>query len=100
MSSLRFREKILLEEFFEMSSGYVLNFSDRTFADFFRDFNVEIDNAPYLEGHSGSKANRMRSFWDLEPDQLVGEVLQELISALRPIDPSAVELLLTVTRTT
>jgi hypothetical protein len=34
MASLRFREKILLEEFLEMDSGYVLNFSDRTFADF------------------------------------------------------------------
>jgi hypothetical protein len=79
MALLKFREKILLEEFLEMSGGYVLNFSDRTFATFFQDFDVEIDDAPYLEGHSGSKANRMRSFWDREPDQLVGEVILELI---------------------
>lgn len=79
MASLKFREKNLLEEFLEMRDGYVLNFSDRTFADFFRDFDVEINDAPYLERHSGSKANRMRSFWDRAPDQLVGEVLQELV---------------------
>ncbi len=63
-----------------MSGGYVLNFSDRTFAAFFRDFEVAIDDAPYLEGHSGSKANRMRSFWELAPDSLLGEVLEELIA--------------------
>ncbi len=79
MASLRFREKNHLEEFLEMGSGYVLNFSDRTFADFFRDFDVEIDDIRYLEGHSGSKANRMRSFWALTDDRLVGDVLQELI---------------------
>lgn len=92
MASLRFREKILLEEFLEMGSGYVLNFSDRTFADFFQDFDVEIDDASYLEGHSGSKANRMRSFWDRAPDRLVGEVLQELIEyaeSYRPGHPGA-----------
>lgn len=79
MATLKFREKNLLEEFLEMGGGYVLNFSDRTFADFFRDFDIEINDAPYIEGHSGSKANRMRSFWDRAPDLLVGEVLQELI---------------------
>lgn len=79
MASLKFREKNLLEEFLEMSGGYVLNFSDRTFVDFFREFDVEIDDALYLEGHGSSKANRMRSFWDRAPDRLVGEVLRELV---------------------
>lgn len=79
MASLKFREKNLIEEFLEMGGGYVLNFSDRTFADFFRDFDVEINEVSYLEGHSGSKANRMRSFLEREPDWLVGEVLQELV---------------------
>ena len=73
-----------------MRGGFVLNFSDRTFASFFRDFRVEIDAAPYREGHSGSKANRMRSFWDQASDRLVGEVLQELIAyseSYRPDHP-------------
>ena len=92
MASLRFREKNCLEEFLEMGGGYVLNFSDRTFADFFRDFNVEINNAQYMEGHSGSKANRMRSFLKIASDQLVGEVLQEMIDyaeTYRPGHPEA-----------
>jgi hypothetical protein len=79
MASLKFREKKLIEEFLEMGGGYVLNFSDRTFADFFKNFDVNIDEASYMEGHSGSKANRMRSFLELAPDQLVGDVLHELI---------------------
>ncbi len=79
MATLKFQEKNLLEEYLEMRGGYVLNFSDRTFADFFRDFDIEINDAPYIEGHSGSKANRMRSFWDRAPDLLAGEVLQQLI---------------------
>lgn len=62
-----------------MGRGYVLNFSDRTFSEFFRDFDVAIDDPPYTEGHSGSKANRMRSFWDRASDQLLGDVLQELV---------------------
>lgn len=92
MASLKYREKTLLENFLGMGGGYVLNFSDRTFAEFFRDFAVEINDAQYLEGHSGSKANRMRSFWDSAPDQLVGNVLQELIEyaeAYRPGHPGA-----------
>ena len=92
MASLMFREKSLLEEFLEMRGGYVLNFKDRTYADFFRDFGVEIDDALYLEGHSGSKANRLRSFWDRAPDRLVGKVLAELVEyaeSYRPGHPGA-----------
>lgn len=101
MSSLRFREKILLEEFLEMSGGYVLNFSDRNFAAVFRDFDIDIEQSAYIEGHSGSKANRMRSFWDKEADSLVGEVLQELIEyaeSYRPDHPKLDECRTIVTR--
>jgi hypothetical protein len=92
MASLNFREKKLLEEFLEMGGGYVLNLSDRTFADFFRDFDVEIDDAQYLEGHSGSKANGIHRFWDRAPNGLVGKVLQELVDygeSYRPGHPGA-----------
>ncbi|MGD9902978.1 MAG: toll/interleukin-1 receptor domain-containing protein [Vicinamibacterales bacterium] len=79
MASLRFREKQILEDFLEMGRGYVLNFSDRTLAEFFRDFGVDIDGPEYLEGHSGSKANRMRAFLDRASDRLCADVLSELI---------------------
>lgn len=90
MSSLKFGDKKRLEEFLGMSQGYVLNFVDRTFSDFFRDFDIEIDDEKYRDGNSGSKANRMRAFWACEPDQLVGEVLQELVDyaeSYRPDHP-------------
>jgi len=36
MSSLHMTDKLVLEEYLGMSSGYVLNFSDRTFGEFVR----------------------------------------------------------------
>jgi hypothetical protein len=92
MASLKFQEKNLLEDFLEMGGGYVLNFSDRTFAEFFRDFGVNIEDARYSERHSGSKANRMRSFWNRAPNDLVGKVLEELVQyaeSYRPSHPRA-----------
>ncbi|MHB8894142.1 MAG: toll/interleukin-1 receptor domain-containing protein [Candidatus Geothermincolia bacterium] len=79
MVNLNFREKQLLETYLEMSGGYVLNFSEKSFAEFFRDFDIDIQDDQYLQGPSGSKANRMRSFLASAPDHLVGTVLQELV---------------------
>ncbi len=62
-----------------MSSGYVLNFSDHTFSQFFKnDFNIDIDNKKY-HFKGSSKANRLRAFWELEQDELVGKVLSEIL---------------------
>lgn len=80
MAVLRFRERNVLERYLEMGGGYVLNFSDRTFAEFFSDFEVDINDPSYQQGHSGSKANRLRSFWESAPDSLVGAVLEELVN--------------------
>lgn len=92
MASLKFTEKLLLEEFLEMSDGYVLNFSNRTFSAFFADFDVDIDGAQYSKNNSGSKANRMRSFWDISSDRQVGEVILKLVEyaeSYRPDHPKA-----------
>jgi len=37
MEALNTNEKQLLERLFQMGGGYVLNFSDRIFGEFFRD---------------------------------------------------------------
>ncbi len=42
MANLSTIEKQILEKLFQMNGGYVLNFSDRTMGEFFRD-NVGID---------------------------------------------------------
>lgn len=79
MSSLTLIEKRSLEKLFGMSSGYVLNFSDRTIEDFFLDVaNIDIHLEKY-QGKGTSKANKLREFWKLEPDYLVGKVILALI---------------------
>jgi len=46
-----------------MGGGYVLDFSNRTFEEFFREV-VEINiNAPQYQLGSASKAQRLRAFW-------------------------------------
>ena len=63
-----------------MGSGYVLNFSDRTMGEFFRD-NLNIDiYADIYRYASGSKANCLRGFWLEADDKLVGHSIHELIN--------------------
>lgn len=79
MSRLKTNEKQILEKLLQMESGYVLNFSDRTIADFFRD-NLSIDfYASDYEYGSGSKANRMRGFWACADDILIAKSIRELL---------------------
>lgn len=48
-----------------MRGGFVLDFSNRTFEEFFREVvGVQIYETRFDRG-SGSKANRMRAFWDV-----------------------------------
>lgn len=78
MSDLSAIEKRKIERALGMRSGYVLNFSNRTFAEFFLDsFGLDIYDEKY-EYASGSKANRLRAFWDQESNYLVGKVLRLL----------------------
>jgi hypothetical protein len=51
--------KVKLEHLFGMSSGYVLNYSNASFADFVSD-SIGVD--PY-ERHDGSKAQVLRQLW-------------------------------------
>lgn len=79
MSSLKAVEKKLFEELFEMESGYVLDFTNNEFAEFFRE-SAKVDiYAPKYSINGDSKAKRLRAFWEIEPDALVGKVLTELL---------------------
>ncbi len=79
MSDLTFNERFRLEKLFEMGSGYVLDFSNRTFQEFVLEgsgkniFDEKYDNA------SGSKANRLRAFWHKEPNHVTGRLLTALL---------------------
>ncbi|MHB2027148.1 MAG: abortive infection family protein [Elusimicrobiota bacterium] len=80
MNSLSITDRYNLEKFLGMSSGYVLNFSNRTFGEFVSEqVAVDIDSGRY--GIMGSsKANKLRSFWKLESDHTVGKLLLALIN--------------------
>ena len=79
MSSLKLLEKRQLESLFGMSSGYVLDFSDRTFKDFFHEAaNLDISDPSFAKA-TGSKANRLRTFWEKFDDPIVAKVLHELL---------------------
>src|SRR3989338_8382831 len=79
MAELTTLEKQILEKLFQMGSGYVLNFSDRTMGEFFRDdVGVDIYNQKY-NYESGSKANRMRGLWLKADEKLVGKSILKLI---------------------
>jgi hypothetical protein len=79
MNSLTHIEKRKLERELRMSGGYVLDFSNRTFAEFFRDvLGVEIYSPRYNLG-SGSKANRMRAFWQHATDTELRRLFQGIL---------------------
>jgi hypothetical protein len=76
-----------LETFLEMSSGYVLNFSDSTFGEFvFEKTGIDIHSSRYTN-EGTSKAKKLRAFWKLEPDYTVGKLLLALIDYSVALDP-------------
>ena len=80
MSSLTDIEKRYFEKLFGMSSGYVLDFSDATFGEFFRRHNVDIHGRIY-QTFGTSKAKKLRAFWGSEPDRLVAAALSEMLDS-------------------
>src|SRR6266851_8542938 len=79
MSNLTFTEKRKLEQLLGMKTGYVLDFSDRTFAEFVSDAtgrNIFDERYNYA---SGSKANRLRAFWQKEDNATVGKLMEEML---------------------
>lgn len=80
MSSLNDTEKRYFEALFGMSSGYVLDYTDATFAEFFSRHGIDIHNAKY-QTFGTSKAKKLRSFWEKEADAVVGNVLAEMLDA-------------------
>lgn len=68
-----------LEKCLGMESGYVLDFSDRTFADFFYEtVNIDVQVSNLFDGRGTSKAKRLRAFIENSRPGLVAKVLREL----------------------
>lgn len=79
MADLSSIEKLKIEKLFDMGTGYVIDFSNRTFYEFMLDnLGIEIYDSKY-DYASGSKANRLRAFWQKEPNHVVGQLLIKLL---------------------
>lgn len=79
MANLTTSDKQILEKLFLMGGGYVLNFTDRTMGEFFRDdVGIDIYTDKYNYS-SGSKANRLRGLWRIEDDIVVGKSILKCI---------------------
>lgn len=79
MANLNTNEKQVLEKLFQMGGGGVLNFTNRTISEFFvDDIGIDIYNDKYNYA-SGSKANRMRGFWQIADNQTTGKSIAKLI---------------------
>lgn len=79
MATMSNIDKLKLETMFGMKSGYVLDFSNSAFQDFIL---TSVQKDIYLEKYSyrgESKANRLRAFWEQEPDQVVGKLIIDLL---------------------
>lgn len=81
MSSLTYIEKQKLERELRMEGGGVLNFSNRTFEEFLREVvGIQIYDSRY-DRHSGSKAHRMRAFWDVATEEQLRLFFRGLLEA-------------------
>ena len=80
MSSLTSIDKRYFEKILGMASGYVLDFTDATFEEFFARYKVDIHGKKF-QTYGTSKAKKMRAFWEQESDQKVATVLDELLAS-------------------
>ncbi|MGO7046035.1 abortive infection family protein [Rhizobium johnstonii] len=80
MVDLKHSEMRIIETAFQADPGYVLNFSDRTFREFFEDeLHIDIDDKRYRQQGS-SKMNRLRAFLKTETPTRVAAALRALWS--------------------
>ena len=79
MANISQIEKLKLEKIFSMAGGYVLNFSNSSFQRFIYDIvKIDINNSKY-DKHGSSKANRLRTLWEIEVDSIVGKITEEML---------------------
>jgi hypothetical protein len=79
MATFKFNERSALENALGMGSGYVLNFSDRTFRDFIWDHvGRDVSDGAYSK-YGTSKAKHLRAFWEVESDNVVAALTRALL---------------------
>jgi len=77
MANLTYFERQTVEKFLEMGGGYVLDFSNRTLQEFLAEtLKIDIYSEKY-DYASGSKANRIRGFLQVESNYNAGLLLEK-----------------------
>lgn len=77
-----------------MGTGYVLDFSNRTFEEFIQDAVARNIYNGSFSGQGSSKANHLRAFFAAEPDHVVGTLIAALVAHARTVsNPPAATLL-------
>lgn len=74
-------EMIRLDDIFEMHGGYVLNFSNDIFGQFFSELGIDINASEYSQG-GGSKGKRLRCFFRRADKATVARVLEMLCKSI------------------
>jgi hypothetical protein len=77
MANLKSYEKVIFEKLFDRG-GYVLDFNEVKFVEFFNEYSININHQKYSFNGS-SKMKRLRAFWQIESDKTVGNVLLGLL---------------------
>jgi len=80
MSTLTDIEKRYLEKLLDMGGGYVIDYSDASYGEFFKRHGINIHGMKY-HTYGTSKAKKMRAFWEQQADSLVGRVLSEMMDS-------------------
>lgn len=78
MAKIGATEMRLIDKLFEMEGGWVLNFSNKTFSDFFLDeLDIDINDQIY-EKNGTSKAKRLRTFLQIVDNQTAIRTIKAL----------------------
>ena len=79
IAKFEIQEKKIIEKFLGMETGYVLNFTNSKFSDFFlENFYINIYDEKYSD-KGDSKAKRLRTFWEKESNSLVADSIEKMI---------------------
>ena len=79
MANISIKNQAIMEELFEMNTGYVLNLSNNQFKNLVaKHANIDVyqDSRYTLES---SKAKKLRKIWEIENDLIVGEITLDLL---------------------
>ncbi|MCA8969338.1 MAG: abortive infection family protein [Planctomycetes bacterium] len=93
MSDLKYAERQKLEDLFQMGGGYVLSFTDFTFGEFVTESTGRdiYDDAGTYAFNGQSKAKRLRAFWKVEPNHVVGKLIGDMLEQCEGADPALLE---------